>query len=322
MRYVLVMSTNYNCNAPALVYSTKRIIRDKRTYVGGFADRMKGVVSTYLLAKLSGRQFFLDWEWPTSIDHILAPSQVSWRMPTGVMDSKSNSVFDLIDAQASDAKLATISEGGDALNEYFNYSDVVTVYCNGYLFADLSKHAGTLTSYSVDMRTAPVCFKSVFDALFVFQPSGRSEIQYEEFVAFKRGVDFLYGAQFRTGGSGSWKDPELDAPQNCVLMAKQIIERAEKRNQENIGVFLTTDSQLVKTIMKECLPANIRLFYYNDEPAHLDRSEFSEAKRISDQLVVENTALSECDEIFIGKGAFGRIAAYRAGRNAIRYDLR
>ena len=302
-----------------LVYSTRRVVRGKRTYVGGFADRIKGVITTYLLAVMTGRRFRMNWEWPASLDTVLAPADYDWRLAEPWVEEDSV-VFDLIDAQVTPEKLTPMRTGGAALNEYLADAERVTVFCNGFFYRDLRACTVELEQHGVDMSSTPAAFRSCFDTLFRFRPMGDNIERYMRFRRFRESVPVVYGAQFRTGGKGDWKDPMLDRPENVTLLAGQLLQHARAHHPDGFGIFLTTDSQEAKQRLQDALPADIPLFFYEDEPAHLDRSPEPEARRVSDQLVVEHTALSECEMIFVGKGAFGRTAAYRAGKQPIIYE--
>ena len=47
---------------------------------GGLADRFKGIVSSFLLAILSGRSFFIDFSSPFSLDDALTTRTIDWRL--------------------------------------------------------------------------------------------------------------------------------------------------------------------------------------------------------------------------------------------------
>lgn len=53
----------YNCTEPP---------------AGGLADRIKGLVSCYALAKLLDRQFIIDWTYPYRLQHTVNPGTINW----------------------------------------------------------------------------------------------------------------------------------------------------------------------------------------------------------------------------------------------------
>lgn len=60
----------------ALVY------RCGETSCGGYTDRLKGILSLFLLALFSGRSFFIEHARPRRLDALLEPDEIDWRPDT------------------------------------------------------------------------------------------------------------------------------------------------------------------------------------------------------------------------------------------------
>ncbi|UJR27158.1 hypothetical protein I4U23_008456 [Adineta vaga] len=47
-------------------------------YCGGWGDRIRGIVSTYILAILMERRFIIDMQYPCNLSHFLVPNLINW----------------------------------------------------------------------------------------------------------------------------------------------------------------------------------------------------------------------------------------------------
>lgn len=61
--------------APLQVYS----LDSRTTYACGFADRLRGMITTYAYAKATGLPFRIDHRLPFQLEEFLLPNQVDWR---------------------------------------------------------------------------------------------------------------------------------------------------------------------------------------------------------------------------------------------------
>ena len=58
--------------------SNQRIIYSCQSFCGGWGDRLRGILSTYILALLLDRQFVIDMNYPCEISKVLQPNFVNW----------------------------------------------------------------------------------------------------------------------------------------------------------------------------------------------------------------------------------------------------
>ena len=102
-------------------------IHDTPGVNGGFSDRMKGVVSAFLVAIATKRSFCILHSYPTSLLAVLQPAVVDWRCPP--TSHRSRTVFHMIDTEAP--------------FETTNFSvteEVVVIYSNMYAFKHLLRN--------------------------------------------------------------------------------------------------------------------------------------------------------------------------------------
>lgn len=58
--------------------SNQRMIYSCQSFCGGWGDRLRGILSTYILALLTDRQFVIDMNYPCAISRVLQPNFVNW----------------------------------------------------------------------------------------------------------------------------------------------------------------------------------------------------------------------------------------------------
>jgi hypothetical protein len=308
-------------NSQILIYSANRFDgTGNRKFVGGFADRLKGICFTFALSKIINRQFFIDWDNRSKLEDIFAANEINWELPESIKnDFHKFQTFNLIDDFFTGELKATIKNSPlDLDRRIFNNASAVVLNCNSLNFELFEPHGLLLQAYGIDTASARSFFRSIVDLLF----SDR-KIQdfpgYQDFIKFKSSVNVVIGAQFRTGGDGQWHDPVLDSIENSEVFSQSILDYARKMKLRDYGVFLSTDSQIAKQRIARYLAGKVHFFCYSAPPVHLERSEQPEASSGAMQVALEHTALSRSDYVIVGAGEFGVTAAYRGDKTPIFY---
>lgn len=223
-----------------LIYSANRFDgAGNRKFVGGFADRLKGICFTFALSRLVNRNFFIDWDNPSKLTDIFDQNEIGWALPEEIKNIRYKiKTLNFIDEFFTDEVKAIIKRNPmDIEDKVFNNAISVALNCNSLNFDLFRPHALHLQAYGIEMGSESGFFCSIFDILFsnnrIYNLSG-----YRDFVNFKLSVKAIIGAQFRTGGDGQWKDPALDSIENSRVFSQSIIDYAEKIQLDNFGVFL------------------------------------------------------------------------------------
>lgn len=306
-----------------LIYSANRFdATGNRKFVGGFADRLKGICFTFALSKLINRQFFVEWDNPSALTDIFAPNEIIWELPESIKkDLHKFRTFNLIDEFFTDELKAVIKHSPvDVEAKLFNNSQAVVLNCNSLNFDLIRPHKQSLEANGIEVSSESCFFRSILDILFsnrkIYELPG-----YQDFLNFKASVNpnAIIGAQFRTGGDGQWDDPALDSIDNSGAFAQSVLNYARKIGLTDFGVFLSTDSQMAKQRIGGYLKNKVHFFCYASPPIHLERSTQREAANGAMQVALEHTALSECHHVIVGAGEFGVTAAYRGNKMPISY---
>ncbi|CAF0934004.1 unnamed protein product [Didymodactylos carnosus] len=63
----------------------KTLIYQCKYFCGGFGDRLRGIMSVYILALITGRQFMINMHYPCNVKHVLEPNLYNWtfEIPSG-----------------------------------------------------------------------------------------------------------------------------------------------------------------------------------------------------------------------------------------------
>lgn len=306
---------------PILIYSANRFdATGNRRYVGGFADRLKGICFTFALSRLVNRDFYIDWDDPCRLEDIFDQNRINWTLPEGIKNNLPNlKTFNLIDEAFSDELRAIIKRSPLELeNRIFNSAGSIVFNCNSLNFDLFQSHGQPLQACGIEAASEKSFLRSIFGILFSTQKI-RDLPGYQDFINFKSSTKSIIGAQFRTGGDGQWNDPALDSIENSEAFSQSIIDYARKIKLDNFGVLLSTDSQIAKQRIGRYLGDRVHFFCYPDTPIHLERSAQPVAARGAMQVALEHLALSESDYVIVGAGEFGVTAAYLGNKTPIFY---
>jgi len=173
---------------------------------GGHGDRLFGLLSAYLAARLAGRSFFIDMRSPIPLASVLAPKKPWPAVTTACVTYRWTSA----------ENLTKLDE--DILRFLSDDSDVVCIVSNVRLFSTLLQHdskrefsrAGLLSGLFLDLFSlAPVATSLLVG--FSKQLQGRT----------------LLGIHFRAGNESTWGDPPrhgISDLQQALMCAKGVEE--------------------------------------------------------------------------------------------------
>lgn len=309
-----------------IMFSANRIIGGKRGKVGGFADRLKGVVTCYILSILTDRDFLIDWDHPAEISEFFAPNTVNWKFGKERVSTDANTqVFDFIDpalrpdqAEKLDLLLKTLEDKTE-FSRVYGESEILKFYANFFDVDYFSPFENELKrELGIENFSNEEVFHVCFNRLFKFTCPESVENEFQRFQKFRAANKKVVGIQFRTGGSGNWEDPNLDQPQNIRQAARALRKKHSGFFKRKPAVFLTSDDPAAKEIFRDEIGKSFRVFSFNEDPIHFERSE-SPASREFGMVVLEFNCLTLCDDLIVGHGGFGVTAGYSQGFEPQRY---
>ena len=247
---------------------------------GGYADRLKGIVTAYLLAKAVGREFFIEWDGITNL-------QECFDVPCA---------FDGARVQgAENLRLVDCLEHNinPAIGMLFDMKQE-TVYISANQYDEL--HCRALGNG----QSMPETFARVLNRLMT--PTAAITIHPEYLKAAKFLTSHTAGVQVRTGEQNYPHEHDLKRIDTRKVWGRVLLDDLTK-------VFIASDSPRWKDDFAAVHP-EIPSHQIRFVPAHIERSVPEDIRRTFLLTVIEHQILSKCSRIYTGWGGFGRTAAW------------
>jgi len=294
-----------------LIFSANRHpILKSHDYVGGLADRLKGVYSAFLMAVAAERIFLIDWDTPFALTDNLKPRDYDWRLEPhlNLLGKRSRTThLDMIDKRGNVLKE---TPPGRLEQDIFGDCNICVLNVN-WLYDD------RYLSYFDLPPSHDQAFQVVFDFLFepVLSKSLGNEIK--KIDDLRRSHDGLFGVHLRTGGDKAWWDKKLDTRRSYRPLMKAAFDFAAGRGSVNPLFYFASDSEKAKrSVAKRTWPHNV--VTVAGPIQHLDRST-DMTRQGNDFTFFEFDLLRRCDGIIGGAGAFYRTAAMAGGKPYVTY---
>ena len=302
-----------------LVFSVEFYQDGYKRWVGGFADRLKGMLSTALIAVLTDRIFLVDWRTPMPIsDHFDAPN-LNWNTIDIVENGAPVYIVDAIDPDSYAKYSRYIHDNQDA-RKLFDGAPIARVHTNMLAIDDLLKMHELLRQTAVGQtlgRISSECPADIardgivsvmFNYLMSYRPQRRAVEMWRDFQR-RRANGPMIGVQFRSGGHGAWwGDGDMDDIGNAEAVRDGVVKIAESRFSGNVQVLIASDSAKFRSRLTELLTGIYQVCVYDGDIYHLERSSGDPVAGV-DFAMFEFMCLSHCDYIIHGVGEFGLTAA-------------
>ena len=166
--------------------ANQTMIYSCRSFCGGWGDRLRGILSVYVLALLTERRFLLDMSYPCDLLQVVQPHTVNW---TWSEPSRTgNRTRLVINTMASwqtthRAEVATLIKSKDFVRAWSAYDDVFISTNSDYMTAALrNPHLVNRTrilfpSLPISQATQSNLFALLFELLFQPSPLVRQHVE-------------------------------------------------------------------------------------------------------------------------------------------------
>ena len=278
-RKALEVAPYYSVDAPRAKNSRKQIIcmYDGRMDHGGIADRLRGAVSSYHVAKQMGYDFRIFFDHPFRLEDYLVPNTVDWRIAQ-----------DDLCYNTEDAGPMFCGSNGTLVEPFFQKlwfkkrfheaNKQLHVYTNALLLPR-SKRYGEL-------------FRELF------RPSERLEKALQQYAEPLQGGYITVSLRFigllddftERDGKHISKEEQQQLMERCVVQIQKIHERYPEKK-----VLLTSDSTRFLRYAAELLPF---VCYIPGDVVHIDYQDET-PEDINIKLFVDMLLISRADEAFL-----------------------
>ncbi|CAF0760420.1 unnamed protein product [Adineta steineri] len=287
---------------------------------GGWGDRLRGIMSLFMLSLMLDRNFRIEITHPCNLTHILRPNLYNWTQSIDGLIAidpithrrRFNLTRKMLITTANTQQniltnVSQILHHNNSIDSIWS-EDVLYWATNKDYFYQLSnnifyrkkfKSYGIMTKYNIKLE---ILFPLFYEILFrPVQKIQQHILKYK----FKQKTHQIICAQIRTG-----KNPTI--PDDKLLPGRQNISETifsfidSNLTNENSNIFLTTDNQQVYNEAQQRYGS--RLLYVSGEITHLDRSININQKvcREQDKLLTDFHLLGElCDISIISNSGFG-----------------
>lgn len=279
-------------------------------YIGGLADRIKGLITAFLIAVATDRIFIADWTRPFPLEPILQPARWDWRPTTWFEYMKVPDAILLLHMIGRSNELDAYDVEG--IEEHvLRRIEVVHFNLNGF--------SSGLASRLFPESSPWTTFRRAFETLFELHVPPPFKAMWEGIDQTRR-TKGLVGVHLRTGAGNGWEDPVLADWREHAPLLRFAFEEAAKRGYGDAAFYFASDNKQAKEAVRAtdwghtviCSDAPIR---------HIDRA-FKGNRASFDYAIVEFMLLSTCDLVVGGPGGFWSAAALVGGREAIGYEVR
>ena len=271
----------------------------ERQLCGGWGDRQKGIISTYVLAMLMNRTFLIILDKPCDISQFLVPSEYNWRLCHDYIQT----IPQTKDRYSSLSHLLSCNGLADCSTQ-----KVLFINTNVNWIQKLIKHpdAAKRIPWAIN-KTVPEVSKIVLARLF--RPSDVLETATLKFTNKLTDGQSLICSHVRTG-----KNPTMpnDVDRHFDVQNVNAIFNFLK-NYNDSGkyiIYITTDDEKIRqktrTIFTNSLTINLPI-------VHVDRVRTDQAGIACEGLfavLLEQSILSRCDLLLLTRSNMGAMAAY------------
>lgn len=288
-----------------------------RSPCGGWGDRLRGIVSTYVMAVLTNRVFAINMTSPCPLTTWLRPNLIPWTSRIKP-ESQADEIFiDIHDNTRFADLLKTVD-----LSKFF-INDVVRLTPNYDLFSRLKLnplYQKQLTEMSMSVPGKPVSlFTRIFEDLFALNHN--LEFQVSKFLAglyeTKRRRTLIC-AQIRMGRNPSIpRDTEIRTRPSELKALWNFLQ--EYKSDERFKIFVTTDSESVRKEAKKLFPSQV--LDTSGPITHPDYRHDNDSCLGMGKIILDQYLLRFCDTLVISKSLFGVIGAHFRGKSSNLYQF-
>ncbi|XP_045166882.2 uncharacterized protein LOC123530199 [Mercenaria mercenaria] len=276
---------------------------------GGWGDRQRGIVSSFLLAMITGRAFVINIEKPCSLENILIPHLYDWSVCKTFVNSIHNNNTNEFDFVGGSTFFKAIPN--------FDFKSkwkwqVIFLKNNQNLirFLRRRKEASQQLRWLFKL-TEPNIYNVLLQILF--QPT-RNVLNYLEEFKLKVKGKSLVCSHIRKGQNPSIPEDDLFKKKPDEISIFNFLKNF--KTSSKYVLYLATDSQSVRETFSRTFNNSINL---NVTIVHVDRLNFGMYPETACEgfrfAIIEQYILSLSDILILTNSGFGRMAGYMRGKS-------
>ncbi|UJR38524.1 hypothetical protein I4U23_031192 [Adineta vaga] len=293
--------------------NTKYLVYSCPFMCGGWGDRTRKIVSTFLLSLVLNRTFIIDMTWPCSIEQFLTSNLISWSISSHIHIRNISSSINITSLTANDYHL---------LKSYHEQYSVLYIQTKSIAYFDLFSRYSIFSQLLFNQFRIKrehiqiiVLYPLFYDLLIKLKP--RLQERFDQ-------LNLNYSPKNENQDQGPLLCGHIRIGRNPSNPKDIVFPHREKMNITVLKfllarpgrVFITTDSNEVlqlarKLFAKTILKESSRLIEINGTIAHIDRDWNYLACDSLEKTILDFHALSQCHLAVISKSSFGHLAIHR-----------
>ncbi|CAF3372760.1 unnamed protein product [Rotaria socialis] len=308
-------------------FTGKKLIYKCKTFCGGLGDRFRGIVTCFILALASDRQFMIDMTHPLDVKNYLLPKMYNWI--TNYKSLNSNDSRKTIHAIDSNPSLQNEIRNTNFIETWSKY-DIIDIYTNIDYVSDIFQNSFVqknkimkmfLDNLPMEQLTLHNLFPLFFEILF--QPSLEIVNALEPILQIIENGYALTCIHLRMGKNPS--NPLDEVFQNQASAVNDILDylnRTKLRRKRNTRIFVASDSQ--QALSNMFAQFQNQTILVPGPILHVDRP--SNTVNVAHgflKIIVEFYLLGECDTSILTASGFSALANRRRinpYHNVFKYD--
>ena len=302
---ITVLSENQCRQQKFLVYRC-----DSTKPCGGWADRQKGIVTTFLMALLTNRKFVIDVTHPCKLEEFLMPNVYNWMLCKNFLKNvpqRNISSFSFIERYKFNKEIKNFDFEGKWTTK------VVVIRFNSYGINGIREHkkARERLRWILNMTNEEV-IHTVLNTLFKHKDRLINDIIhfYNNNIEGRK----LVCCHIRKGGNPSIpRDNKFGSKSPNETVIFDFLKQYDQSSEH--AIYIAADSDKVKESARRNFTSYINV---NRTIVHVDRlGKFRNLKKEACNgfytAILEQFILSLCDKLLLTPSGFGTIAAYMRG---------
>ena len=270
---------------------------------GGFGDRLRGILTSFMLALVTGRAFFIDNEIPVPLRHFfhVANPSLHWTFQESLLEGRTVLRENFMDSVPSIGDYATSN-----LSQYDAYDFVIQANNFWQPFHILRNPGLPHQARKYRQYDEHVLAGCMLNYLLVPAGDVQATLQQVRQMVASHGHKLL-AVQIRTGDS---QHKNATVLRDFTELFRTCVEKLGHLSSASYQIFLTTDSNEALLAFKEAFPS---LLTFAGEISHVDgpfgpSDDFDAAFR---KVVLDHLLISQADELLISRSGFSEYAAVR-----------
>ncbi|ESO86504.1 hypothetical protein LOTGIDRAFT_167022 [Lottia gigantea] len=277
-------------------------ICDGKNSCGGYGDRQKGIVASYIISVMMNRQFGVIMNDSCDIKQMFKPNQINWIVDNNDIKSKTSKRIKALDGYSDKLRKSMIEMDLD--QEYKEEVIYFSLNLEFVFYLRQNKRYEKQLKWLEHLSMSEI-YNVVWQSIFKLRPYIREKL--DPFLDLKKQGLKLISAQIRLG-----KNPTIPHDSRVVnsLNNMNVLWQFYKKYNDSskYRIFISTDSDTVREKARSIFPD-----VYSDVPGkvfHVERSNKTDICNGWRKVILDQVILSLSDVLVISNSGFGRIAAF------------